>query len=134
MRLIDFKVQTFKVKTCGEKIYLERNGLTMKDFFTNSQVWLYLDSLIHYISFRWNVSMDIKKASFNSNLEEDIYMMLLDLFITENQFCLVCKLFKVHWRSKTSIWIIRYHLWSSNQVVWFWLSIKSPYVCKSDIE
>ena len=75
MRLIDFKVQTFKVKTCGEKIYLERNGLTMKDFFTNSQVWLYLDSLIPYILFGWNMAMDIKKAYFNSNLEKDIHMM-----------------------------------------------------------
>ena len=33
MRLIDLKVQTFKVKTSGEKNYLERNGSTMKRFF-----------------------------------------------------------------------------------------------------
>ena len=29
--------------------------------------------------------MDIKKASFSSNLEEDIYMMYLDLYIAKNQ-------------------------------------------------
>ena len=79
MRLINLKVQTFKVKTGGEKIYLERNGRLWKDFLTNSQVWLYLDSLIHYISFGWNMAMDIKKASFSSNLEEDIYMMQIRL-------------------------------------------------------
>ena len=33
VRLIDLKVQTFKVKTSGEKIYSERNGSTMKRFF-----------------------------------------------------------------------------------------------------
>ena len=38
MRLIDLKEQTFKVKTSGKKIYSERNGSTMKDFFTDSQV------------------------------------------------------------------------------------------------
>ena len=29
--------------------------------------------------------MDIKKAFFSSNLEEDIYMMYLDLYIAKNQ-------------------------------------------------
>ena len=47
--------------------------------------------------------MDIKKASFSSNLEEDIYIMELDLFITKNQYYLVCKLLKVHLWTKASI-------------------------------
>ena len=46
-----------------------------KDFFSNSHVWLYLYSLIHYISFGRNMTMDIKKASLSGNLEEDINMM-----------------------------------------------------------
>ena len=29
--------------------------------------------------------MDIKKASSSSNLEEDIYIMYLDLYIAKNQ-------------------------------------------------
>ena len=58
------------------KMFIQKEMVRLwKDFLTNSQVWLYLDSLIHYISFRLNMSMDIKKSSFSSNFEEDIYMM-----------------------------------------------------------
>ena len=44
-------------------------------FFANSHVKFYLDSLIHYILFGWNMAMDIKNASLSGNLEEEIYMM-----------------------------------------------------------
>ena len=74
----DWKIWRYKPSTSRlmAKRFIQKEMVRLwKEFFTNSQVWLYQDSLIHYISFGWNMTMDIKQAFLTSNLEENIYMM-----------------------------------------------------------
>ena len=89
------KVETYKVRLV-EKGYSKKLGFDYEETFSPvamiKSIRIFLSISTYYGYEIWQ--MDVKTAFFNGYLQENIYMMQPDGFITEGQEHMVCKLHK----------------------------------------
>ena len=90
---IDGKVETFKARLVA-KGYTQKEGIDYEETFSPVAmlkfIRILLSIVIHYDYEIWQ--MDVKTAFLNGNLEEKIYMIQLEGFISKNEEHMVCKL------------------------------------------
>ena len=103
-RGIDGKVETFKARLVA-KGYSQKEGIDYEETFSPvamlKSIKILLSIAAHYdYEIR---QMDVKIASLNGNIEEEIYMMELEGFIAKNQKHMVCKLKRSIYGLKASI-------------------------------
>ena len=92
-RGIDGNVETFKARLVA-KGYTQKEGIDYDETFLLvamlKSIWILL-SIAAYYDYEI-LKVDVKTAFLNGNLDEEIYMMQLEGFITKNQEHIVCKL------------------------------------------
>ena len=76
------------------KRYIQNEGIDYEETFSRvamlKSIWILL-SIAAYYDYEI-LKIDVKTAFLNGNLDEEIYMMQLEGFITKNQEHIVCKL------------------------------------------
>ena len=92
-RGIDGNVETFKARLVAKE-YMQKEGIDYEETFSPvamlKSIRILLPIAAHYDYEIWK--MDVKIAFLNGNLEEEIYMMQSEGFISKNQEHMVCKL------------------------------------------
>ena len=92
---VDGKVETYKARLVA-KGYSQKSGFDYKETFSPVTMIKFIRILLSIAAYYdyeiWQ--MDVKTAFLNGYLEENIYMMQQDGFITEGQEHMVCKLHK----------------------------------------
>ena len=100
------------------KWYTQKEGIDYEETFSPvamlKSIRILLFITAHYNYEIWQ--MDVKTVFLNGNLEEKIYMMQLEGFITKNQEHMACKLKRSIYGLKQASrsWYIRF-----DQVIWF---------------
>ena len=94
-REVDGKVETYKTRLVA-KGYSKKSGFDYKETFSPvviiKSIKILLSIVAYYDYEIWQ--MDVNTAFLNGYLEENIYMMQPDNFITKGQEHMVCKLNK----------------------------------------